>query len=133
VTRFQRVSFSISTVLWSFLAMSAQAFAEGAAVPAGSAAAAGPPAQPGFAQMAFPFILMFGVVYFLMIRPQQKKAREQESILKELKDGDEVITQSGILGTIRGMTEKVVTLEIAEKVRIKILRSQVAQVIKGNL
>ena len=106
------------------------------AVPAGGAPAAAAPlaAQaPGFGSMLLPFGAMFAVVYFLMIRPQQKKMKEQTDMLGKLKQGDEVITTSGILGTIRGITEKVVTLEIADGVRIKILKSQVSQVVKGQI
>ena len=72
--------------------------------------------------MLLPFAAMFAVVYFLMIRPQQKKMKEQQDMLGQLKHGDEVVTTSGILGTITGITEKVVTLEIADDVRIKILK-----------
>ena len=72
-----------------------------------------------------PLLLMFVVVYFFMIRPQKKKHDEEQSFLKALKKGDEVYTKSGILGTICGLTEKVVTLEIAESVKVKVLRSTV--------
>lgn len=114
-------------------------FADGPAVPAGSAPQAAPaagaaqPQQPGFGGMIVPFVLMFGVLYFLMIRPQQKKAKEQQSMLGALKHGDEVITSSGMIGKITGITDKVVTLEIADNVRVKILKSQVSQVIKGQI
>ncbi|OFZ69903.1 MAG: preprotein translocase subunit YajC [Bdellovibrionales bacterium RIFOXYD1_FULL_44_7] len=83
--------------------------------------------------MLIPFLLMFAVLYFLMIRPQQKKAKEQQSMLSALKQGDEVITTSGIIGTVAGLTDKVVTLEIADNVKIKILKSQVSQVVKGQI
>jgi preprotein translocase subunit YajC len=114
------------------------AFADSPAVPAGgssTASAAAPlaAASPGMGSMLLPFAAMFAVVYFLMIRPQQKKAKEQQDMLGQLKQGDEVITTSGILGTVRGLTEKVVTLEIADDVKIKILKSQVSQVVKGQI
>ena len=80
-----------------------------------------------------PFLLMFMVVYFLMIRPQQKKMKEQQEMLTTLKHGDEVITASGMLGTITGITDKVVTLEVADDVKIKMIKSQIAQVVKGAL
>ncbi|HAR41530.1 MAG TPA: preprotein translocase subunit YajC [Bdellovibrionales bacterium] len=83
--------------------------------------------------MLVPFIAMFAVVYFLMIRPQQKKMKQQQAMLSSLQTGDEVITNSGIIGRIAGMTEKVVTLEISDGVKIKILRSQVGQVVKGQI
>ena len=84
--------------------------------------------------MAFaPFILMFVVLYFLVLRPQQKKMKEQQSMLSSLKHGDEVITTSGLLGKVTGITEKVITLEVADNVRVKMLKSQVTQVVKGSL
>ena len=125
-----------------------QALAEGAAVPAGSAPAAVPAGQaagaatgspltqaqpPGLGSMLVPFLAMFAVVYFLMIRPQQKKAKEQQAMIGALQHGDEVITTSGILGKVTGITEKVVTVEIADNVRVKMLKSQVSQVLKGQL
>jgi preprotein translocase subunit YajC len=70
-------------------------------------------------------VLMFGVVYLMMIRPQQKKAREHQEWLRSLKKGDEVVTQGGVIGRISGLTDQFVTLEVQEKVRIKVLRSSV--------
>jgi preprotein translocase subunit YajC len=95
--------------------------------------APGAPPQPGFSSMLVPFAAMFAVVYFLMIRPQQKKMKEQQDLLGGLKDGDEILTTSGILGKVTGITEKVVTVEIANNVRIKMMKTQVSQVIKGNI
>ncbi|MCA9665994.1 MAG: preprotein translocase subunit YajC [Myxococcales bacterium] len=69
--------------------------------------------------------LMFLVFYFLLIRPQQKKAREHREMLSNLKRGDRIITNGGLVGRISGITEKYVTLEIAEKVRVRALRSHV--------
>jgi preprotein translocase subunit YajC len=83
--------------------------------------------------MFLPFVLMFAVVYFLMIRPQQKKVKEQQDMMSQLKQGDEILTNSGILGTVRGITEKVVTVEIADNVKVKMLKSQVSQVVKGQI
>jgi preprotein translocase subunit YajC len=115
------------------LASVSVALAQGPAVPAGSPAAPGTPAQPGMGQMLIPFVAMFAVMYFLMIRPQQKKAKEQAAMMNQLKAGDEVLTTSGILGTVSGVTEKVVTLEVAPNVKIKMLKGQVAQIVKGQL
>ena len=119
--------------------MTSVVLADGPAVPAGSApvtgaaAAAGTPPQPGFGSMLFPFVAMFAVVYFLMIRPQQKKMKEQQGMIASLKHGDEIVTSSGILGTITGITDKVVTVEVADDVQIKMMKSQVAHVVKGSL
>jgi preprotein translocase subunit YajC len=115
----------------------AEALADGPAVPAGAGVApGGAPADgtppPSGMMSLLPFAAMFGVIYFLMIRPQQKKLKEQQQMLAELKKGDEILTNSGILGTVSGITEKVVTVEVADNVRVKMLKSQVSQVIKGG-
>ena len=92
-----------------------------------------PPASASPLGMALPFVVMLAVMYFLMIRPQQKRVKDQQALISSLKNGDEVVTSSGILGTIMGMSEKVVTLEVAKNVQLKILRSQVNQVVKGQI
>jgi preprotein translocase subunit YajC len=74
----------------------------------------------------FMMIAMFAIFYFLLIRPQQKKAKQHQEMLKSLKRGDSVVTNGGIAGTVTGTTEKYLTVEIAEKVRIRVLRSHVA-------
>ncbi|MCX5912495.1 MAG: preprotein translocase subunit YajC [Deltaproteobacteria bacterium] len=78
-----------------------------------------------------PLILMFVVFYFLLIWPQQKKAKAHRQVLANLQKGDNVVTSSGIYGQITGITDTTVTLEIAEKVRIKVSRSAVAGVVKN--
>ena len=83
-------------------------------------------AQPSPMASLLPFALIFMVFYFLMIRPQKKKMVEEQKYLSELTRGDEVYTKSGILGAITGFTEKVVTLEVSEGVRVKVLRGQIA-------
>lgn len=83
-------------------------------------------AQPGFFEMMVPFIFIFVIFYFLIIRPQGKRQKEHQSFLSALKRGDEVVTASGMLGRIEGLTDQFVTLEVADGVRIKMLRSQVA-------
>lgn len=119
-----------------------QVLADGPPVPAGTELTSGAgtagadgaaPQAPGTFQMLMPFILMFGVVYFLMIRPQQKKAKEHQNVLKGLNHGDEVVTSSGLLGKVTGITEKVITLEVADNVRVKMLKSQVSQIVHGQV
>jgi preprotein translocase subunit YajC len=73
-----------------------------------------------------PLILMFVVFYFLLIRPQQKKAKDHQRMLGDLRRGDGVITNGGMLGKITGISEKTVTLEVAEKIRLRVLRSHIA-------
>ena len=82
--------------------------------------------QPPAIMQFLPFIFIFAIFYFLIIRPQSKRMKQQESFLTQLKRGDEVVTASGILGTIEGLTEQFVTLEIANGVKIKILKKQIA-------
>ncbi len=72
-----------------------------------------------------PLILIFGVFYFLLIRPQQKKTKEQQAFLGNLKKGDAVVSQGGLHGVITGLTDTVVTLEIADNVRVKVARSYI--------
>lgn len=80
------------------------------------------------------FIITMGVIfvifYFLLIRPQQKKQKELKALLDNLAYGDTVMTSGGIHGKITGLADAVVTLEIADKVRIKISRSAVASIIQ---
>jgi preprotein translocase subunit YajC len=76
-----------------------------------------------------PLILMgamFAIFYFLLIRPQQKKSKEHRQLLANLKKGDRVVTSGGIHGRITGMDESTLTVEIAEKVRVKVARGNVA-------
>lgn len=83
-------------------------------------------AQPSIIEQGFPFLLILGVFYFLIIRPAQKRAKTQAQMMTALKRGDSVITSGGILGKIEGITEQFITLEIADGVRIRILKNQIA-------
>ncbi|MBI4495890.1 MAG: preprotein translocase subunit YajC [Deltaproteobacteria bacterium] len=80
-----------------------------------------------------PLILMFVVFYFLLIWPQQKKAKAHRQLLSNLQKGDTVVTAAGIYGTITGLTDTVVTLEITEKVRIKVTRASIAGIVRGQV
>lgn len=86
--------------------------------------AASAPAGGGLTQF-IPLILIFVVFYFLLIRPQQKKAKEQQDFLSNLKKGDKIMTGGGIHGQITGLTDSAVTLEIADGIRIKAHRGYV--------
>ena len=105
--------------------MISHAYAQTAQTATGGATAANVPA-PNTIMSFVPFILVFAVFYFLMIRPQKKRMEQEKDFLGSLKKGDKVYTKSGIIGTIVGLTDKVVDLEIAQGVRIKVLRSQIA-------
>lgn len=98
--------------------------------PAWAQAAPGgaPPAVMQFA----PLVLIFVVFYFLLIRPQQQKAKEHKTMLSNLKRNDDVITTGGIYGKIMALTDKVVTLEIAPNVRVRVDRQQIGSVAKSG-
>jgi preprotein translocase subunit YajC len=94
-----------------------------------------PSAGQGGAQqwMSFlPLILLFVVFYFLLIRPQQKRAKQQKLFIENLKKGDEIITSGGLYGKITGITDVYITLEISDKVRVKVLKSTVVDKAKGE-
>lgn len=73
-----------------------------------------------------PMIAIGFVIYFLMIRPQNKKLQEERDYVAALKKGDEVFTKSGLIGKIHGLTDKIVTLELEEGTKIKMLRGTIA-------
>ena len=73
-----------------------------------------------------PILLMFVIFYFLLIRPQQKTASKQRDFIKNLKVGDRVVAAGGIHGEVKGLTDTTITLEIADKVRVKVTRSAVS-------
>ena len=68
---------------------------------------------------------LFVIMYFFLIRPQQRQAKQQRELLTQLKKGDDVITQSGILGKIHSVADKFVVLEIASGVKIRVLKSAI--------
>lgn len=71
------------------------------------------------------FLALFAIMYFVLIRPQQKQAKEQQTLMAGLKKGDDVITSSGLLGKIFAVDDKVITLEIANGVKVRMLKSSV--------
>jgi preprotein translocase subunit YajC len=78
-----------------------------------------------------PIILMFAIFYFLLIRPQQKKAKQHKDLLSQLKKGDKVVSSGGLHGVITGLSDEAVTMEIAPKVRVKVSRGSISAVM-GN-
>ena len=97
--------------------------------PAYAQAAAGG-AESGFLSF-LPIILMFGVLYFLMIRPQMKRAKEQKAMVEALQKGNEVIAAGGVIGRITKLSEQYVTLEIAPNTEIVVQRGTV-QIVLPN-
>ena len=86
---------------------------------------AGPPALVSF----LPLLLVFVVFYFLLIRPQQQKAKEHRTMLANLKRNDEVITSGWLYGKVVALTDQVVTIEIAQNVRVRVSRPQVSNLV----
>ncbi len=88
-------------------------------------------AGSGFDVMAFlPLVLIFGVFYFLLIRPQQKKMKAHQDMLASIRRGDKVVTNGGIIGTVVKLTnDRELQVEIADNVRVRVLRSMIAEVL----
>lgn len=84
----------------------------------------------GMIAQFFPLILIFGIFYFLIIRPQQKQQKEKQAMIDNLKRGDEVISAGGIYGKVVELHEKHLVLQVANNVNIKMERSQVNQLVK---
>lgn len=76
------------------------------------------------------FALIIGIFYFMILRPQQKRQKEREKLLAAVKKGDKVITAAGLHGTIAGLDEKTVLIQVADNVKLKFDRSAVAQIIR---
>ena len=97
----------------------------------GQGGAGAPGGSGGFASF-IPLILMFVIFYFLLIRPQQKKTKEHRHMIDNLKTGDRIITSGGLHGRITGVSESALTVEIAEKVRVKVNRSSVSALMQTS-
>ena len=87
---------------------------------------------PGQMLSFLPLVLVFVIFYFLLIRPQQKKAKDHQEMVKKLKKNDEVMTSGGIYGKVVALADNVVTLEVAPNVRIRVHRPQVSEVVTGD-
>ncbi|QDC09923.1 preprotein translocase subunit YajC [Oceanicola sp. D3] len=81
-------------------------------------------------QSLVPLILIFGIMYFLLIRPQQKKLKDHQAMVSALRRGDQVITQGGIVGKVTKVRDdNEVEVEIAEGVKVRVVKATVAQVL----
>jgi preprotein translocase subunit YajC len=84
------------------------------------------PAGPSFMD-SVPFLLaFFAIFYFMIIRPQSKRMKDQDKFLSGLKKGDQVVTNGGLIGTIDSLNDRLATIEIADGVKVKVLRKQIA-------
>ena len=91
------------------------------------------PGQGGGGGSMISTLIMFGAIfaifYFMIIRPQQKKAKEREALLASVKKGDKIITSGGIHGTIAGLDEKTILLDVGNNTKIKMERTAIGQVL----
>ncbi|MDQ3494867.1 MAG: preprotein translocase subunit YajC [Pseudomonadota bacterium] len=97
------------------------------------AQAAGQQGPSLMSTLAFPVILLL-IMYFLMIRPQMKRAKEHKAMLEKLSVGDEVITNGGLAGTVRAIGDSFLTVEIADRIEVRVQKGAVGNVLpKGTL
>ena len=89
--------------------------------------------QGGQLMSFLPIIFIFVIFYFLLIRPQQKRTKEHRILLDNLKVGEYVLTSGGIYGRVTGMKEGILTVEISDKVRVKVNRGNIAGVVKADV
>jgi preprotein translocase subunit YajC len=91
-------------------------------------------AQPGGLMSFLPLIIIFIIFYFLLIRPQMKRAKEHKKLVSELANGDEIVTNGGLLGKITKVGESFVTVELTDNVKVKLQKHAVASVMpKGTI
>jgi len=83
----------------------------------------------GMASTLVMFALIIGIFYFMILRPQQKRQKERQKLLDALKKGDKVVTAGGMYGTIAGIDEKTVLIQVADNVKMKFERSSVTSVL----
>jgi preprotein translocase subunit YajC len=99
-----------------------------------AAQATGTAAQPNALMQMLPLVLIFVVFYFLLIRPQAKRAKEHKAMVASLSAGDEVVTGGGILGKVAEVSDQFLVVEVAEGVQVKVQRHTVTQVLpKGTV
>ena len=99
-----------------------------------AAQAQGAPGQPSALMQFLPLVLIFVVFYFLLIRPQTKRAKEHRAMVAALETGAEVVTAGGILGKVVELGEQFVVVEIADGVKVKVQRHTITQVLpKGSI
>jgi preprotein translocase subunit YajC len=89
--------------------------------------------SPGLAELAFPIILLV-LFYFMLIRPQSKRAKEHRTMQEALAKGDEVVTDGGLMGKITAINDNAITVQIAENIEVKVRRESINSVMpKGTL
>ncbi len=97
-------------------------------------AQAAPAAAPNPFASFLPLLIIFAIFYFMLIRPQMKRAKEARAMIAALARGDEVLTNGGLLGRIEDIADSFVTLEIADNVRVKVQKNAISAVLpKGTI
>ena len=90
--------------------------------------------QPGMIEALLPFIILFVVFYFLLIRPQSKKAKEHKAMVEAVGKGDEVVTQGGLYGKITEVSDEYLQVSLADNVEVKVQRGAIASMLpKGTI
>ncbi len=90
--------------------------------------------QPNMIEALFPFIILFVVFYFLLIRPQSKRAKEHKAMVEAVGKGDEVVTQGGLYGKVTEVSEEYVQVQLADNVEVKLQRGAIASMLpKGTI
>lgn len=97
-----------------------------------AAPAAGPAEQPPFFMSIAPLIFVFVIFYFLLIRPQQKRAKEHAALVAAIKTGDKVITSSGIHGIVANVKDKTVLVKVADNVKLEFDRAAITSIEKDS-
>lgn len=99
------------------------------ATPAFAQAAGGTAGAAGGLLSLVPFVLIFAIMYFLMIRPQQKKVKEHKAMVEALRRGDMVVTSGGLIGKVVKVGDFEIEVELAPSVKVRVVRSTVSQVL----
>ena len=118
--------------MWKLILVQAQEAAQGTAPPAGGEQ---PSTSNPLSNMLFLFVAMIAIMYFLMIRPNQKREKDRRELLASLAKGDKVVTSGGICGSVIGLSEKTVVLRVSDEpvVKMEFLRGAISQVTsRGN-
>ena len=93
------------------------------------AQAAGGAGGAGAIAQFIPLILIFVIMYFLILRPQQKRMKDHRNMVSELKRGDHVVTQGGLIGKVTDLKDDELSVEIAQGVKVRVVRATIAQVV----
>ncbi len=90
------------------------------------------PTSPSLLDMLIPMILMFIIMYVILIKPQQKKQKQHQEMVKKLKAGDKVVTNGGICGSIAAVKDETVLLKVADNVKIEVNRLNISEALSGE-